>query len=242
MNEYRTPGKNRRLPNPVIVVVKNVPVFKMEEIWIIGVGQFGYIAFQRLSEAGKDRHFVLVDPVAEKLLRCKGSTSTIEISEGIEFLEKYFQKGRKPDWIIPALPAHLAAEWFLLHLGPQRLRRIPFPSELEVLVPNPIRGSEGNLYVSHADFRCPEDCDEPRDICSVTRKMRKQNMYDFLVNLYVEPFKSLNIRSHQLGPGIGGYRPEQLLELMENVKQALGPILVSTACRCHGVITGLERL
>jgi len=26
------------------------------------------------------------------------------------------------------------------------------------------------------------------------------------------------------------------------VKQAEGPFLVSTACRCHGVITGFERL
>jgi len=116
------------------------------------------------------------------------------------------------------------------------------PSEIEVLVPNPIRGSEGNLYVSHADFRCPEDCDEPRDICSITRKMRHQNMYDFLLNLSFKPFNSLFLRSYQLGPGIGGYRAEQLLEMKATVAQTTGPILLSTACRCHGVITGLERL
>jgi hypothetical protein len=214
----------------------------MEEIWIIGVGRFGTIAFQRLSEAGKDRHFVLVDPVAENLQRCKGPTARLEVSDGIDFLEKYLNKGHKPDWIIPALPVHLAAEWFLLHLGPTRLKRIPLPSELDLLIPNPIRGSEGNLYVSHADFRCPEDCDEPRDICSVTRKSRQQNMYDLLLNLSTKPLNSLNIRSYQLGPGIGGYRAEQLLEMRANVEQATGPILLSTACRCHGVITGLERL
>jgi len=160
----------------------------MEEIWIIGVGRFGQIAFQRLSDAGEDRHFVLVDSVAEKLRRCKGPTATLEVSDGIEFLEKHLKKGRNPDWIIPALPVHLAAEWILLHLGPTRLRRVLLPSELDRLVPNPIRGSEGNLYVSHADFKCPEDCDEPRDICSVTRKMRHQNMYDFLLNLSIKPF------------------------------------------------------
>ena len=213
----------------------------MEEIWIIGVGQFGYIAFQRLSKAGKDRQFVLVDPVEEKLRRCRAPTSKLEISDGIEFLEKYLEKGRKPDWIIPALPVHLAAEWLLVHMGPKRLRRISLPSELEKAVPNPIRGSEGNLYVSHADFRCPQDCDEPRDICTITRKLRKQNMYDFLGSIQIEPFKPLNIRSHQLGPGIGGYRAEQLFELRKNVEQATGPVLLSTACRCHGVITGLER-
>ena len=214
----------------------------MEEIWIIGVGRFGQIAFHRLSEAGKDRHFILVDPVADNLKRCKSATARLENSDGVEFLEKNLTRGRKPDWIIPALPVHLAAEWFLLHMGPSKLKRLPLPSELDGMVPNPIRGSEGNLYVSHADFKCPADCDEPRDICSITRKMRHQNMYDLLLNLSIKPFNSLNMRSYQLGPGIGGYRAEQLLEIKATVEQATGPVLLSSACRCHGVITGLERL
>ena len=137
---------------------------EMEEIWIIGLGQFGCIAFQRLSETLKDGHFVLVDPVEENILKCKGPAATLRISDGVKFLERHLKKGRKPDWIIPALPLHLAAEWILLYLGPKRLRRIPLPSEIETLVPNPIRGSEGNIYVSHADFKCPADCEEPREI------------------------------------------------------------------------------
>ena len=214
----------------------------MEEIWIIGLGQFGYIAFQRLSDTGKDMHFTLVDPVEENLLKCAGPTTTLEISDGVKFLERHLKTGRKPDWIIPALPVHLAAEWLLLHLGPTRLRRIPLPSELDRQVPNPIRGSEGNLSVSHADFKCPADCDEPQDICSITRKMRYQNMYDFLLNLSIKPLNSLNIRSYQLGPGIGGYRAEQLFEMKTTIEQTTGPVLLSTACCCHGVITALERL
>ncbi len=214
----------------------------MEEIWIIGVGYFGQIAFRQLSEARKDRHFVLVDPVSENLLTCRTPQATLEISDGIAFLNKNIARGRRPDWIIPALPVHLAAEWVFLHLGPKRLRRIELPSEIDRLVPNPFRGSDGNLYVSHADFRCPEDCDEPRDTCSITGEMRQENMYDLLAILKVGLIRPLNIRSHQLGPGIGGYRPEQLLELMERLDQARGAVLLSTACRCHGVITALERL
>lgn len=214
----------------------------MEEIWIIGVGRFGQIAFHRLSEGDRERHFVLADPVADNLRRCKSALARLEISDGIEFLEKNLTRGRKPDWIIPALPVHLAAEWFLLHMGPSKLKRLPLPSELDGMVPNPIRGSEGNLYVSHADFKCPADCDEPRDICSITRKMRHQNMYDLLLNLSIKPFNSLNMRSYQLGPGIGGYRAEQLLEMKTTIEQTTGPVLLSTACRCHSVITGLERL
>jgi hypothetical protein len=214
----------------------------MEEIWIIGVGHFGRIAFQRLSQDGNDRHFILVDPLEEHLLRCKSPTATLEVSDGMDFCQKHLKKGHHPDWIIPALHVHLAAEWILLHLGPKRLRRIPMPAEFEVLVPNPIRGPEGNLYVSHADFRCPADCDEPRDICTVTQNRRQQNMFELLGDLDIEPFKALTVRSYQLGPGIGGYRPEQLFETMRQVKQARGPIALSTACRCHGVITGLERI
>ena len=196
----------------------------MEEIWIIGLGQFGSIAFQRLSQGGEERHFVLVDPVKENLQKHSGPTTTLRISDGVGFLDRQFRKGRKPDWIIPALPIHLAAEWILLHLGADKLRRAPLPSLIEALVPNPSHGPEGNLYVSHADFRCPADCDEPHDICTITREMRKQNMFELLGNLDVEPFKALNIQSHQLGPGIGGYRPEQLFELMENVEQIRGSV------------------
>jgi hypothetical protein len=214
----------------------------MKEIWIIGVGHFGTIAFQRLSQDLKDRHFILVDPIKKNLLSCKGSRTTLRISDGVEFLESSIEKGRQPDWIIPALPVHLAAEWILLHLGPKRLRRVPMPAELEALVPNPVRGPEGNLYVSHADFRCPADCDEPRDICTVTQERRQQNMFELLADLDIEPFKPLTIRSHQLGPGIGGYRPEQLFETLTHVNQIRGSIALSTACRCHGVITGLERI
>jgi len=213
----------------------------MQLIWIIGLGRFGSIAFQRLSKSGKNRHFILVDPVVQNLQKFKGPNTTLRISDGVNFLNTHLSNRRKPDWIIPALPIHLAAEWILVHLRSERLKRISLPSTIETHTPNPIRGSNGDIYVSHADFRCPDNCDEPRDICTVTRKMRKQNMFELLGNLDIEPFKALNIRSHQLGPGIGGYRPEQLMALMENVEQARRPIILSTACRCHGVITGLDR-
>ena len=214
----------------------------MKEIWIIGLGQFGSLAFQRLSKCVKERHFVLVDPVEEKLQKHRSHNTALRTSDGVVFLDRQLRKGRKPDWIIPALPVHLAAEWILFHLGTDRIARIPLPSIIETLVPNPIRGSDGNLYVSHADFRCPNDCSEPHEICTITGKKRKRNMFELLGELDIKSFKSLNIQSHQLGPGIGGYRPGQLLELMQSVKQSRGAMLVSTACRCHGVITGFERL
>ena len=155
---------------------------------------------------------------------------------------QHLNAAKPPDWIIPALPVHLAAEWFLVRMGPERLDRVTVPSKIESLLPNPIRGSDGNIYVSHADFRCPDDCAEPRDICTVTGEPRKRNMFEILSDIHLPSFKALVIRSHQLGAGIGGYRPKHHLTLLDKVDQARGQLLVGTACRCHGVITGLERI
>lgn len=214
----------------------------MEEVWIIGAGHFGWLAFQRLSKCGKKRHFVLVDPVKENLLRCKGPNITLEQADGVDFLEQNLLALNGPDWIIPALPLHLMAEWLLVRMGPARLQRVTLPSEVESLLPNPIRGPDGNLYVSHADFRCPDNCAEPSDICTVTKKPRDQDMFKILRDIKPLPFQPLVIRSCQLGPGIGGYRPRHLFALLDKVEQARGHLLLSTACRCHGVLTGLKRL
>lgn len=214
----------------------------LEEIWIIGVGQFGFLAFERLSKSRKERRFLLVDSVNENLSRCKGPNLITAQADGVAYLEEHLHPDNSPDWVIPALPVHLAAEWLLRCMGPHRLRRVTLPPDVESLVPHPVRGSDGNIYVSHADFRCPDDCAEPRDFCTVTGEPRKRNMFEILGNLQLPPFKALGIRSHQLGAGIGGYRPQRLFALFDKVQKARGQLLVSTACRCHGVITGLERI
>lgn len=211
----------------------------MQNIWIIGTGYFGRHALRKLS--GKNRHFVLADPVRANLDPLKAPNCTLEQADGVAFLEQHLHDGNEPDWIIPALPVHLAAEWCLLRLGGP-FCRIPLPSEMEHQLPNPVRGDGGDIYVSHATFRCPDDCAEPRNICTVTREPRKQNMFEVLEDIRMPRFQSWVIRSHQLGPGIGGYRPGQLFELLDQVKNAENSLLVSTACRCHGVVTGLGHL
>ena len=110
----------------------------MEKIWIIGIGQFGTLAYWRLSKSRKERHFVLVDILKENLLQCDGLNTTFEEADGVEFLEMHLDTGNKPDWIIPALPVHLAAEWFLVRLGTEKLRRVSLPSNIDLLLPNPI--------------------------------------------------------------------------------------------------------
>ncbi len=214
----------------------------MKEIWIIGSGRFGSLAYQRLSKIFKNTYFGLIDSVKKNFLEGNDRELTFEQADGIEFLKENLSTSNCPDWIIPAVPLHLAAEWILARLGSRRIRRLNLPHEFDPLLPNPVHGTDGSIYVSHADFLCPDDCVEPRNNCTMTREKRKKNMFEVLGNLQLPSYGSLVIRSHQLGPGVGGYRPEQLFSLMNEVKKTADNLLVSTACRCHGVMTGFKRL
>jgi hypothetical protein len=185
---------------------------------------------------------VLVDLEAEKLHGAGGPGRTLIKADGAAYLAEHLPKGEKqhPDWIVPAVPIHLAAEWRLLVQGEDNLQRIPIPTEMDPLLPHPLRAEDGNIFVSHADFLCPDDCAEPRNTCTFTGKPRKQNMFELLRDMQFPPWKSLVIRSHQLGPGVGGYRTQELFDLAAQIEKIRAPILLSTACRCHGVMTGLQ--
>ena len=214
----------------------------MKKIWIIGLGQFGLHAVRYLSKKNKDTQFVLVDAQEANLRQAAGPNRNLERADGVAFLKRNLHTDQEPDWIIPAVPIHLAAEWCFLRQKPSRFSRVPLPAEIKPLLPNPMEAPNGDIYVSHADFRCPGDCPEPLNICTVTQKPRKRNMFDLLTEIKLAAFQPLVIQSHQLGPGIGGYRPVMLFELLERIKQASSNLLVSTACRCHGVITGMARI
>jgi hypothetical protein len=105
-----------------------------------------------------------------------------------------------------------------------------------------MKGKTGDLYTSLANFLCPEECPEPAQYCTVTKQRRPKPLYQILEGIKA-PFESKVIRSQQLGPGVGGYRPAALLDLLENIKKRMEPprtILISTSCRCHGVTSALS--
>ena len=213
----------------------------MKEIWIMGAGRFGRMAAERLTGKIKELHLVLVDLKGEKLRNANAPGRTLVRSDGVAYLAEHLSQNEEahPDWIIPAVPIHLAAEWLLLDQRGKNLQRISISERIDPLLPNPLRAENGNIFVSHADFLCPDDCAEPAHICTFTGKPRKQNMFELLAEIRFPSWKSLVIRSHQLGPGVGGYRVKDLFALAQAIEKARGPILLCTACRCHGVITGL---
>ena len=209
----------------------------MNEIWIIGSGRFGRLAAERLARTHSDYRLVLVDPDRDNLSRNRDSNCSLVQMDGVSFLDQRFRSSGMPSWIIPALPIHLAAEWCLAR---KVLKRIEVPARVDGEVPNPIRDPSGNLLVSFADFICPDDCTEPAGVCTMTQEQRPVAMYDMLSNLRIPGFQSVVARSHQLGPGVGGYRPRQLFDLFDRIDKGEEDILLSTACRCHGVMTGLS--
>ena len=164
-----------------------------------------------------------------------------ELADGIAYLNTHLKSGNLPAWIVPALPVHLAWEWCRMQLEQEVLIPLDISSKIDGLLPNPMRGPEGNIYVSHADFICPAHCNEPHDTCTVTQQPQKLEMYKLLSQLRFKDFSSLVIQSHQLGPGVGGYGPGALLSLIERIEVQKTPFLLSTACRCHAVITGFNR-
>jgi hypothetical protein len=215
----------------------------VETVWILGAGRFGRHAAAGLEAEGTTHRLVLLDPSPESLAAAAGPGRSVIQADGVAYLVEHLRPERAddaPDWIVPALPVHLPAEWCLGLLGPQGLQRRPVPPAVLDQVPQPLPGATGDLYVSHARFRCPAHCVEPEDRCTVTQEPRPRNLFEILEHLAVPPYRSLVVRSQQLGAGIGGYRPRQLFALLGLVESSGPRLLVSTACRCHGVLTALE--
>ncbi len=211
----------------------------MESFWILGAGRFGTLAVQRILARKKVPRLVVVDRdghVLEKL-RDK-SVETVE-QDAIDFLVHY--PGLGSEWIVPAIPVHVAFAWLCRQLAREGVvTQLAAPSILEQKVPNSLRAKTGALYASFATFRCPDDCDEPEESCTVTGEVREVDLFDVIRNIEVEGFVTQVVRSHQLAPGVGGYQLSVLWRLLEEARSTEKDILVATACRCHGVIDALR--
>ncbi len=212
---------------------------KSHDYLIIGCGHFGSRAIETLLRKDHRAAIIVVDK-DEKALEKVSSFHVERIAgDGISFLNQSLKKGRDT-YIIPAVPFHLAFEYILSQLKPLGAKRRKV-SDITGL-PNPMKGKSGDLYTSIADFLCPEDCPEPAQYCTVTKERRQKPLFQILKDLE-GPFESKVIRSKQLGLGVGGYLPGDLLKIVREIKKAGASdrlILISTACRCHGVTSALS--
>jgi len=206
---------------------------------IIGCGHFGGRAVETLHRKDPHSKIIAVDKNEERIKNISHLPIETAICDGLLYLNKFLSEGRSANYIVPAVPFHLAFEFILSQLKPLGARRKEVPPFSGV--PNPMRGKKSDLYTSFANFRCPEDCLEPAQYCTVTKERRSGPLYKILMDLG-GPFESKVIRSHQLGPGMGGFRYMDLLDLLQDLREIKTPgrlILISTASRCHGVTSAI---
>jgi hypothetical protein len=212
----------------------------MKRYWIIGAGRFGQKAAAELIRRRPPVELTLVDRRAEKLPQPPTAALHPVISDGVQFLADRLAAPTLPDcdWIIPAIPVHVAFEWVRHSLEDRfRLTKIPVPQDVLASLPNPAAGPDHRIFTSIAKFRCPDDCREPAKICSHTGNPRPCTLYRRIEKLGNRNLVVVVVRSRQLAPGVGGYRPADLFAALDSVIAAFGtPIVLATACRCHGVL------
>lgn len=130
------------------------------KVYILGSGRFGSRAFINLKPRFQLANMTVVDKRVGRLKPIIEDGGHAVAMNAVSFLTTAKTKMDLNDWIIPAVPIHLAFEWLQQELK-SAYRSIPVPKELENLLPNAMRGTDGQIYVSCADFICPDDCPEP---------------------------------------------------------------------------------
>ena len=208
----------------------------MARILILGAGQFGLKAARVLSQK-KHNRITVVDADPQRCEALMGEGIDAVSADGIAYLAGSLKDPNPPDWIIPALPLHVAFEWLQTTLPEgAALALLPVPEQVRMQLPNPLEGTAGQVYISYADFICPGDCPEPADVCTFTGKARKGILHRTLAQIQHADYTSVVLRSRQIAPGLGGYRSDDLFTARTRVLAADGPVMLSTACKCHGVI------
>ncbi len=205
----------------------------MKKIWILGSGKFGRLALKRTARNLPQTRITVID-ICEEPKKLPGAVFVR--GDGVKWLVRNLHRDSDVDLIIPAVPVHVVALWLSLVAGREyKVSPATVPESFVAECPNVMAGGDSTIYVSHADFLCPDNCGEPEKFCTVTGKPRGEDMFRLLENA-----GALVIQSHQLYPGVGGVSPEDLWALHDRIVQLPAePVLVATACRCHGVVDGL---
>lgn len=202
---------------------------------IAGFGQFGKLAYRRLTVAFPDERLIIVERHPEKITPVADSNAVLIDEEIVSYLLRASDIS-PDDWIVPMVPFHMAATYAIERLPDARVQSIP--DGLEDALPNAFRVADHTLTCSYATCMCPDDCAE-EDVCPVTGERRDVALHRAIASLNVADTTVLVLTSRQILAGVGGYQAGDLFDLVRNLQP--GRSLIATACRCHGVITCIER-
>lgn len=211
-----------------------------ETVWVLGGGRFGLHTVKILKQEIPTANIIVVDcqPIGNLPYGVE-----FVCADGVEWLTEHFTPNANVTRIIPTLPLHLALEWLKKKLSLELVTVDPveIPHEFLSCFPHPFRKSSNQIVVSHADFLCPPNCSEPEELCTYTQKQRPQSLYRLLEKADCGAFVSLVVRSRQFYRGVGGFYPEDLWNLLNRTKSLPEtPLLIGTACKCHGIVDGLS--
>ena len=215
----------------------------MKNIWIIGAGRFGKKAVSAMKLRYPETALTVVDHCSKACEAITEPGLTVVCMDGVSFLNKFLSDEDAPDWEIPVIPVHLSFAWIQLRLLPDiLLAPVEIPEVICRSLPNVFSGQAGQIFASNASFVCPENCSEPQELCTHTHLPRKQFLYQAIAALSCDGFLNRVLQSHQLAPGIGGITPVALFQALSAVAKYPGNILLSTACRCHGVVQAFRKI
>jgi hypothetical protein len=212
----------------------------MNQVFIVGFGKFGQLALPKINRKWPDARIWIIDPDPEHLIQCRKIPAIRVLDKGEDFIWNHQEHLQASDWIIPAVPFHLAGEWVRRLLTRSRtVKKIPPPRAIGKDLPFTL-SLKKDLYVSLAAFVCPENCPSPPGICFRTREPRPQRLWEILA-LRPVPRGSLQIiESRQLAPGLGGFTFAELKRIEKNLHRSGPPLFLATACSCHGVVSGFR--
>jgi len=215
----------------------------MKSIWILGAGKFGLKAAKKMRRKNFRTEITIIEKKSETCNQIEKLDFKTVCMDGIDYLDQNLKSLDYPDWLIPAIPVHAAYEWVRLKIkGSYILKTIPVPEEVTMSYPNVFKGKRCEIYMSIADFICPDNCPEHEDICTHTGKPRPFSLYKKLESTKHDNFRSVVVRSRQLASGVGGYSPGALFHALDAIKTSTIPVLFSTACRCHGVMHAFKQV
>ena len=210
-------------------------------VFIIGGGHFGGRAAEILCKEMSHDNLFLVDQDKERLARLGDIQVNKVENDGIDFLVSQYPRFDLHNTVVPAVPVHLAFLWLKAFFqGKYAIHQINNPRVIRETLPHPMDGSEGSVLTSYADFICPDDCPEP-EYCTVTGEKRETPLYQLMGDFKIPGFGVHVLRSHQLAPGVGGYRVALMSEMAQRITgSGIKKWILGTSCRCHGIVTSFE--
>jgi|WetSurMetagenome_2_1015567.scaffolds.fasta_scaffold723076_1 hypothetical protein len=200
---------------------------------IAGFGKFGRIALERLVKSIASARITVLDPSP---VATAGFSPTVQwvAEDAVAFLANATDVSPQ-DVIVPMVPFHLAASWIVARSS--NVVPIPLPDSLRALLPHPFPLDASTVCASRADFFCPDDCPEGHR-CSVTGMVRDP-LFSAIAGISLEGMTVLVLRSLQILPGVGGYTFGELVNLEQRMRG--GRYVVATSCKCHAILTALEK-